>query len=94
MVINYDSSSVIYDCNNVYSTGHWKTLAKIICGLYYKHILTIVSDDHKWSLYYKCAYDRNWALASVINYDRKWCYNLERHLLTTLGASIMIVIRL
>jgi hypothetical protein len=24
-------------------------------GLYYKNILTIVSDDRKWSLYYKCS---------------------------------------
>ena len=32
------------------------------------------------------------ALASVVTYDRKWCYNLERHLLTTLAVSIMIVI--
>jgi hypothetical protein len=32
----------------------------LTCGLYYKHILTIVSDDHKWRLYYKCAYDHNW----------------------------------
>jgi len=23
-------------------------------GLYYKHIFTIVSDDRKWRLYYKC----------------------------------------
>ncbi len=29
-------------------------------GLYYKHILMIVSDNRKWCLYYKCAYDRNW----------------------------------
>jgi hypothetical protein len=27
---------------------------KSSCGLYYKHILTIVSDDRKWRLYYKC----------------------------------------
>jgi hypothetical protein len=25
------------------------------CGLYYKNILMIVSDDHKGRLYYKCA---------------------------------------
>jgi len=29
-------------------------------GLYYKHILMIVSDDCKWCLYYKWAYDHNW----------------------------------
>ncbi len=28
-----------------------------ICGLYYKHILTIISDDRKWHLYYKCVID-------------------------------------
>ncbi len=63
-------------------------------GLYYKHILAIVSDVRKWRLYYKFAYDHNWALASVVNYDSKWRYKLEHHLLTMLGASIMIVIRL
>ncbi len=32
-----------------------KNLAfSIFCGLYYKHILTIVSDDRKWRQYYKC----------------------------------------
>ncbi len=35
--------------------------------------------------------DASLALASVINYDHKWRYNLEGHLLTTLGASIMII---
>ncbi len=34
------------------------------------------------------------ALASIVNYHHKWCYNLEHHLLTTLGASITIVIHL
>ncbi len=29
---------------------------KVISGLYYKNISTIVSDDHNWHLYYKCAY--------------------------------------
>ncbi len=38
--------------------------------------------------------DASLALASVVNYDRKWHYNLERHLLTTLRASITIVTRL
>ncbi len=38
--------------------------------------------------------DASLALASIVNYDRKLRYNLERHLLTTLGASIMIVTRL
>ncbi len=26
-------------------------------GLYYKHILTSVSDNRKWRLYYKCVID-------------------------------------
>ncbi len=49
------------------------------CGLYYKNIFTIVSDDHKWSLYYSVIYDLHLTLASVVNYDQKWRYNLERH---------------
>ncbi len=61
-------------------------------GLYYKNIFTIVSDDRKWRLYYKCSFTLALALASVVNYDCKWRYNLERHLLMTLAASITIVI--
>ncbi len=38
--------------------------------------------------------DASLALASIINYDSKWHYNLEHHLLMTLGASITIVTRL
>jgi hypothetical protein len=38
--------------------------------------------------------DASLALASVVNYDRKLRYNLECHLLMTLGASITIVTRL
>jgi hypothetical protein len=38
--------------------------------------------------------DASLALASIVNYDGKWRYKLERHLLTTLGASIRIVTRL
>ncbi len=30
------------------------SLLKLFSGLYYKNILTIVSDDRKWCLYYKC----------------------------------------
>ncbi len=42
----------------------WKNKDKwssLFCGLYYKNILTIVSDDRKWSLYYSTAviYDRH-----------------------------------
>jgi hypothetical protein len=38
---------------------HFRVFAKSdkvykICGLYYKHILMIVSDDRKWRQYYKC----------------------------------------
>ncbi len=31
-----------------------KTSGGKTCGLYYENILTIVSDDHKLRLYYKC----------------------------------------
>ncbi len=41
------------------SPTHWQR-KDVTSGLYYKHILTIVSDDRKWRQYYKCAYDRNW----------------------------------
>ncbi len=59
------------------------------CGLYHKNILTIASDDHKWSLYYKCFIFQ--ALAHVISYDHKWGHNLELHLDTTLEVSFTIV---
>ncbi len=49
------------------------------CGLYYKNIFTIVSDDHKWTLYYSVIYDHHLTFASIVNYDHKWRYNLERH---------------
>jgi hypothetical protein len=62
------------------------------CGLYYKHILTILSDDHKWCLYYKCFISFALALASVVNYAHKWRHSLERHLLMTLESSFTIVI--
>ncbi len=64
----------------------------MISGLYYKNILTIVSDDRKWCLYFKSSFTLVLALASIVNYDCKWHYNLERHLLMTLAASITIVI--
>ncbi len=35
-------------------------------GLYYKHIMTIVTDDCKWRLHYTCV--TALALARVINY--------------------------
>ncbi len=44
----------------------------------------IVSDDHKWTLYYKIIMTilsaLLLALTSVVNYDPKWCHNLEHHL--------------
>ncbi len=36
------------------------------CGLYFKHIMMIVSDDHKWHLYYECVLAL--AFAMVLNY--------------------------
>jgi hypothetical protein len=36
-----------------YKQAHWGML-HYTSGLYYKHILTIVSDDRKWRQYYKC----------------------------------------
>ncbi len=36
--------------------GCW-TVGQSSQWLYYKHILMIVSDDHKWCLYYKCVID-------------------------------------
>jgi hypothetical protein len=64
----------------------------MISDLFYKNILTIINDDRKWRLYYKCSFTLVLALASIVNYNCKWCYNLERHLLMTLASSIMIVI--
>jgi hypothetical protein len=60
-----------------YSTG----------GLCYKNILTIVSDA--CITYVSLVFAL--ALASVVNYARKWCHSLERHLLTTLESSFMII---
>ncbi len=34
-------------------------------GLYYKHILTSISDDRKWRLYYKCVIDNASLVAAV-----------------------------
>ncbi len=71
----------------LYEMYHW--------GLDYQHSMTIVSDDHRWCLYYKCvialALPLAIALASVINCDHEWRHNLERHTLTTPKASFMIV---
>ncbi len=63
-------------------------------GLYYKHILTIVLTIVNDAITINVIDDASLALASVINYDRKWHYNLERHLLMTLGALFTIVTRL
>ncbi len=48
---------------------------------YYKTIIAIVRYAPNLAL----------ALACVINYDRKWYHILERHLLTKLEASFMIL---
>ncbi len=57
------------------------------CGLNYKNITLIVSDDPKWSLHYKCVIALALALPSVINYNHKWRFKLWRHSLTTSEAS-------
>ncbi len=56
-----------------------------LSGLYYKIIMTIVSDDRMWTLYYKffttiVSALPLLALATVVNYDCKWCSKLWRHL--------------
>jgi len=47
-----------------------------VCGLYYKIIMMIVSDDCNWTLYYKfftaIVGALPLALATVVNYDHKW----------------------
>ncbi len=57
---------------------------RVTSGLYYKNILTIVSDNRKWHLYlYMCftlALAYVLAIASIVNYDRKWRSKLWRHL--------------
>ncbi len=53
--------------------------------------MTIISDNRKWRLYYKCFISLYLALASVVNYARKWRHSLERHLLMTLESSFTIV---
>jgi hypothetical protein len=45
---------------------------KQLCDLYFKNILAIVSNDHKWSLYYKCLLALALVLASVVCYNLKW----------------------
>ncbi len=58
--------------------------------MYYKIIIMIISDDCKWSLYYKCimALALTLDLATVVNYDCKWRHNVEHHL----QSSFMIII--
>ncbi len=45
--------------------------------------MTIISDDCKWTLYYKIIMmigsGLPFVLASVVNYDPKWRHNLEYH---------------
>jgi len=76
---------------NLFCLCHWWRW-NLSSGLYYKHILTIISDDRKWHLYYNVSLVFALALASVINYAHKWCHCLEHHLLTTLELSFTIVI--
>ena len=65
MIVTYDRQNIFL----VHTTGLFKKFLKIFMyfktitknetdtfkssGLYYKHILTIVSDDRKWRQYYK-----------------------------------------
>ncbi len=53
----------------------------VISCLCYKYMMTIVSDDHKWHLHYKCVIALALVLASVVNYDCKICHNVDRLLL-------------
>ncbi len=51
------------------------------CGLYYKNILTIVSNDCKLRLYFNCLISPSLiALVSIVSYDHKWRSKLWRHL--------------
>ncbi len=52
--------------------------------LYHKNIMMIVSDDFKWSLYYKYAMALALASLSVVNYNLKWCSKLWHHLWSSL----------
>ncbi len=65
--------------------------------LNYKIILTIVSDDHKRTLYCKIIMTFMsallLALASVINYDRKWCHKLKRNLRSPLWSPFIYLYR-
>jgi len=47
---------MLLKCKQLFEYQHLLLLIDI-SGLYYKHILMIVSDDRKWRQYYKCAYD-------------------------------------
>ncbi len=49
--------------------------------------MTIVNDASTINVFDEASL----ALANIVNYNHKWSYNLECHLLTTLGASITIV---
>jgi hypothetical protein len=78
--INWDKNKFVTNC--------WKKSKKSFfynnedninnSGQYYKNIMTIVSDDRKWSLNYKCVVVLTLALvlARVVYYDRKWCSKL------------------
>ncbi len=51
----------------------------INCGLYYKKIVTIMSDDSKWSLYYKCSISPTLSLS--------WCHQLRLWVMLQVVAS-------
>ncbi len=69
-------------------------------GLYHKIIMTIASDNHKWTLYLKIIMTiqstLTLTLASFINYDCKWCSKIVASLIIviqmTLEASFTIVL--
>ncbi len=71
---NWCQSYKTFFSNLIYigTISSWKLWLNYFSGLYYKNILTIVSDDHKWCLYYKWSFILVLALASVVNYDCKW----------------------
>jgi len=57
--------------SHIFSVKLWSKI--LFNGLYYNIIMTIISDDRKWALYYEIiimiANVLPLALASVINYD-------------------------
>ncbi len=56
-----DSRVIIYNCNVFIIEATEE--ADNLSGLYYKNILTIVSDDRKCCLYYNCLISPNLSLS-------------------------------